>query len=115
MRDPLRPTTLEERLLIMELATRGWNDARIAAEVGRSVATIRKWRTRGKEGRHALASRMGRPRGSLVPHTRRERAIRTQVLRWREEHPGWGPKTLHAELARDPQFAAGPLPSRATL
>lgn len=111
-----RTTTLEERLLIGSLGTAGLPASEIAARVGCSVATVRKWRARGRQGPAALVSQMGRPRqGPLVPRTLRARELREAVRRWRQQHPGWGPKTLRAELARAPAFAAGPLPSRATL
>lgn len=116
MRMVTRTTTFAERCRIVELAADGWSDADIATHLGWSVAVVRKWRRRGQQGREALVSCRGRPRqGALVPHSLRDRALVAQVRRWREQHPRWGPKTLRAELARDPQFADGPLPSRATL
>ena len=39
-------------------------------------------------------------------------AVRARVLKWRRQHPGWGAKTLWAELATD---NIAPLPSRATI
>jgi transposase InsO family protein len=111
-----RPTTLEERLMIVELAQTGVPDAQIAQQLGWSVATVRKWRQRGRQGRAALVSRMGRARtGPVRAQSPRERALRETVLALRRQHPGWGPKTLVAELARDPYFAAGRRPSRATV
>ena len=116
MADVRRVTTFEERLLIVHLSEQGWTDPDIAARVGCRPATVRKWRTRGRQGREALVSHFGRPRtGAWQACSLRERTARAQVLRWREQHPGWGPKTLRAELARDPTWASGPLPSRATL
>jgi transposase len=111
-----RVTSLAERVRIGELAAQGWTTAKIAVHLGWSVATVRKWRQRAQQGWAALHSRMGRPRqGPLVPHSLRDRALRAQVRRWREQHPGWGPNTLRAELARDPAFAGSALPSPATL
>lgn len=56
-----RVTTLEERILINELADAGYTDPEIAEMVGWSRWTVRKWRRRGSHGRQALASKMGRP------------------------------------------------------
>lgn len=111
-----RQTTLEERLMIVNLAAQGCTDPEIAARLGWAVRTVRKWRCRGALGREALVSRFGRPRtGACVAESPRERMVREQVLRWRQQHPGWGPKTLRAELERQPDWACGRLPSRATL
>ena len=58
------PTTLQERLQILQWANAGLTDRQIARKTGRSMETVRKWRRRGTRcGREALASKMGRPRG----------------------------------------------------
>lgn len=116
MRTAGRMTTLEERITIVQLAQQGWSDAQIAAQLGWQRATVRKWRLRGQAGREALTSPLGRPaRGAWVPHTLRERTLQAALRQLRQEHPGWGPKTLLAELAREPLLAGGGLPSRATV
>ena len=116
MRSSGRMTTLEERVTIVELARNGWSDAQIAVHLGWREATVRKWRLRGRQGREALTSPLGRPaRGAWVPDTLRERTLRAVLRQQREAHPGWGPKTLLAELARAPEWAGCPLPSRATV
>ena len=63
-------TTFQERILISELAEGGHTDPEIAAYLGCSVWTVRKWRRRWlKLGRVGLSSRMGRPATgpALVP------------------------------------------------
>jgi transposase len=110
-------TTLQERLQILELSEAGFTDPSIAQKIGRSVWTVRKWRRRGtRSGRSALASHneMGRPhRGALC---RFPEAMSERLLRWRKAHPGWGPKTLLAELeasySREEELS---LPSRASI
>ena len=55
-------TTFQERLDITERATAGQSDTEIAAALGCSVWTVRKWRRIGqRHGRISLTSRMGRP------------------------------------------------------
>ncbi len=57
-----RETTLEERIEIGERWEAGQTDPEIAAAMGRSVWTVRKWRRKyQREGRSGLASHMGRP------------------------------------------------------
>ncbi len=58
-----RPTTLEERLAIVEGWKAGESDREIATALGLSRWTVRKWRRRYQRGgRSGLASSMGRPK-----------------------------------------------------
>jgi len=107
-----RTTTLEERTRILEWAEAGLTNKQIAQRMNLSVYTVRKWRRRARDGgRAALASTRGRPctgAMSTFPDP-----VRQQVLQWRRRHPGWGAKTLRAEL--EAAFAGATLPSRATI
>lgn len=109
-----RATSLETRMLIMEMATANHSDQHIADEVGYSVATVRKWRRRGqKQGRRGLVSTMGRPpTGALGSFPI---ALRKEVHHLRLAHPGWGPDTLVAELASNPLWRQKRRPSRASV
>jgi hypothetical protein len=56
---------------------------------------------------------MGRPaKGALssFPET-----VSTTLLRWHQEHPGWGPLTLRKELEQHPAFAGQRIPGQATI
>jgi hypothetical protein len=114
MRQRGQTTTFQTRLEITEYATTGLNDTQIAAAVGCSVWTVRKWRRRWlKLGRVGLRSQMGRPATGLVstfPHE-----LQDAILRLRTLHPGWGPATLLAALKTDPYWCDEPLPSRARI
>lgn len=56
------PTTIAERVTILERASAGETDAMIAASLGCSIWTVRKWRRRGQhQGRAGLIPRRGRP------------------------------------------------------
>ena len=109
-----KQTSMEERMRIWALAETGWNDKEIAATVGCTIATARKWRRRlQREGRTGLASQMGRPAsGALSGFAEHVQAAISQM---REAHPGWGPATLVAELRADPELEHAHLPSRATV
>ena len=96
-------TTLEERVQIGYLAEIGLTDPQIAEQIGWSVHTVRKWRRRYQRvGRTGLASTMGRARHGALSTFPAE--IRARLTVWREAHPGWGPKTLHAELRNAPKI-----------
>jgi transposase len=95
-----RPTSLEERLQIVTLSEGGLSDQAIAEKLGWSLSVVRKWRRRHrKEGRPGLSSIMGRPRkGAMSSYPEK---AREQIAQMRQQHPGWGPKTIHAELCRE--------------
>jgi len=107
-------TGIEERAQIVALWESGLNNRQISEQVGWSVGTVRKWRRRYREeGRSGLGSRMGRPcRGALTSYPEE---IRATIRRWREAHPGWGPKTLRAEMARHPAFVGQKIPGQASI
>ncbi len=107
-------TTLQERLEITERATAGESDSEIAAALGCSVWTVRKWRRRGQQqGRNGLRSQMGRP--TTGPLSTLPMGMRETILHLRRTHPGWGPDTLLAELRVDPRWKDHPLPSRSRI
>ena len=104
-----RRTTIEERVLICELSEIGHTDREIGEQMGWSRWTVRKWHRRGREGRKALASAMGRPATGILSTFL---AFIPETLKfWQEAHPGWGPKTLRAELKTDEHFKGQKLPS----
>jgi transposase len=105
-----RMTSLQDRIMIAQLAQRGYTDAQIAAETGWKIRTVRKWRRRAQQGgRKGLASKLGRPAtGALSSYPSQ---LRNTLRTWRAAHPGWGPKTLRAELEADPRFNRQRLPA----
>ncbi len=107
-------TAFHERLRIQELAQAGQTDRQIADALGWKRATIRKWRRLGQRaGPAALASAMGRPPTGVLSTF--APMVGQKLAAWRQGHPGWGPKTLRAQLEQDPTLVGVPLPSRATL
>lgn len=109
-----RKTTLKERIEIGERWEARQTDPEIAAAMGRSVWTVRKWRRKyQREGRSGLASRMGRPPTGALGQFPLE--IRDAVRAMRENHSGWGPLTIRTELEDDRRFAGMRLPSRSRI
>ncbi len=107
-------TTFQTRLEISEHAAAGLNDTQIAAVVGCSVWTVRKWRRRSrKRGRVGFTSHMGRP--ATGPVSTFPTALQEAILRLRTLHPGWGPATLLVALKMDASWCDQPLPSRACI
>lgn len=114
MRQRGQTTTFQTRLEISEQATAGLNDTQIAAMVGCSVWTVRKWRRRAlQQGRVGLTSRMGRP--ATGPVSTFPLQLKEAILHLRQLHPGWGPVTLLVALKTDAYWADQPLPSRAQI
>ena len=96
-------TSLAERIDIVESSAAGEVAWRISQRLGWRQPTIRKWRNRGRKlGRAGLVSHMGRPAKGALSSFPEE--ISTTLLRWRQEHPGWGPITLHKELEQHAAF-----------
>ncbi len=104
-----RMTTLQDRVTMDQMSRQGYTASQIAAEVGWAIPTVRKWRRRARrDGRKGLTSKMGRPAtGALSSYPVR---LRETLRSWRVAHPGWGPKTLCAELEADERFEGQRLP-----
>src|SRR3989442_1120158 len=97
-------TTFAEQVMLMERAAAGETDPLIAASLGCSVWTVRKWRRRAQhQGRSGLSSLRGRP--AKQPLSTIPPALRTAILAMRRAHPGWGPDTIMAELRSDPVWS----------
>jgi len=78
----------------------------VASRVGVSRQTVHAWLSRYESGGLAeLADRSHRPRSSPV---QMPAVVEAQVLEWRRQHPGWGPRRLLYELER---AEVAPLPS----
>jgi len=107
-------TTVVERVTILERATAGATDSMLAAALGCSIWTVRKWRRRGQHlGRPGLTPTLGRP--AKAPLSTIPPALRETILTLRRAHPGWGPTTILAELRADPAWCEQPLPSRSRI
>lgn len=109
-----RRTTLTERFEISQRVQTGQPDATIAEAMGLSRFTVRKWRrTAQRQGRAGLAPRLGRPPTGALGHF--PESVQQAIRQRRQTHPGWGPLTLHLELAADPPVPHAPIPSRSRI
>lgn len=109
-----KATSLVERVRISEMVNAGYKNKEIAAEVGWSIATVKKWRRRVvAKGRAGLASVMGRPvKGALSTFAE---AIPAHLKQWREVHPGWGPDVLVDQMQNDEAVCLLKQPSRSSV
>ena len=109
-----RMTSLQDRVTIDQMSQEGYTDSQIASDLGWAIPTVRKWRRQARRnGRKGLASRMGRPpAGALSSYPAR---LRETLRAWRDAHPGWGPKTLRAELEADERFKGRRLPALSSI
>ncbi len=83
------PTTVAERVSIVERASTGETDAMIATSLGCSIWTVRKWRRRGQHhGRAGLIPRRGRP--ATEPLGTVPQPLRDAILALRRAHPWLG-------------------------
>ena len=110
----MRTTSLQERVMILELSASGLSDSGIAERLGWSLATVRKWRRRGQgQGRCGLVSRLGRPpHGALSSFAG---SVRATLQTWRQQHPRWGPQTLVVQAGAAADLCGQRLPKRATV
>ena len=110
----MRTTSLQDRMMILELAASGLSDGVIAERLGWSLATVRKWRRRGQhQGRGGLASRMGRPAHGALSSFARD--VKDALRTWRQQHPRWGPQTLVVQAHQATDLSGQRLPKRATV
>jgi transposase len=108
----MKATNLQIRVRISEYSRSGLSDRRIAEMLKTSIHTVRKWRRKAQRG-EALNGSLGRPeRGALSSFSK---DVISLLERWRTAHPGWGAKTLRAELRN--WFSGIPtrLPSQASI
>ena len=107
-RPPLAPVE-KERIYRDKL--RGRTLPQIAADVGCSVATARKWWRHAREyGRSALQStHRGRPATGIL--SRFAPAVIIQALALKRAHRRWGPARVLVDLQRDPTLSGLALPS----
>ncbi len=105
-------TSYEQRIEMGGRAAAGENDRQIAAALGCSVWTVRKWRRAFQRlGRSGLVSHIGRPAQGALAASRP--TVRTDIERLRRQHPGWGAVPILDHLAHLTPEAVPDLPSRA--
>ena len=109
------PLTTAEKERIYAEKLRGRSLPAIAAALGCSPATVRKWwRFARDHGREAL-HHPRRGRGASGVLSRCAPVVKQQALALKQAHPAWGPDRVLGELLSDPALADLPLPSRRRL
>jgi transposase-like protein len=109
------PLTLAEKERLYAEKLRGRSLSTIAAELGCSRETARKWwRIARDHGRTAFQqARRGRAASGVL--SRFAPAVTSRALSLKREHPSWGPDRVLSELHCDATLRELRLPSRARL
>ena len=109
------PLSVAEREQIYQAKLRGLSLPEIAAELGCSPQTARKWWRRARDhGRAALAnSRPGRPASGILSHF--APSLIALALSLKRANPRWGAARVLLEVQQDPALLAVALPSRSRL
>jgi transposase len=107
----LELSVVEQRYnAVMEVLRDGHMVIEVAERYGVSRQAVHRWLRRYQQGGlDALADRSHRPR--RCPH-QLAAVVEARLCELRRAHPGWGPRRLGHELARQ---QITPLPSRATI
>ncbi len=108
-------TTLVQRREMLRLVEEeGATYAAVAAQVGVSFWTARKWIRRGKcHGAENLSSCYGRP--AKGPLGDEDALVRYRALRLKKKHPKWGAEYVRKKLGADPQLRGQEIPSASSI
>jgi hypothetical protein len=105
-----RPTTLQQRQEMMQMAQAGLSYREIALQVEVSFWTARKWVRRTRAGEWAkLVSVMGRPCSGPLAHC--HPLVRYLALRLKRQHPQWGAGYIVQKMTDHPVLCAHPRPA----
>ena len=104
-------SVMEQRYqAVMAVVQDGWRVVEVARRLGVSRQSVHNWIARYEQGGlAALADRSHRP--SSCPH-QTPAEIEAQVCELRRQHPGWGPRRIEHQLAKD---GLDPVPSRSSI
>jgi len=104
-------SVMEQRYqAVMAVVQDGWKVTEVAERIGVRRQTVHNWIARYEEGGlPALADRSHRPHGcahQIAPE------LEALICEIRRKHPGWGPKRIEHQLARQ---GVDPMPSVASI
>ena len=109
------PLTLAEKEWLYTEKLRGRSLSAIAADLGCSHQTARKWWRVGRDHGRTAFQQARRGRAATGVLSRFPPAVTSRALSLKREHPSWGPDRVQSELARDPILLGLRLPSRSRL
>jgi transposase len=104
-------SVMEQRYqAVMVVLQEGWKVAEVAERLEVSRQSVHNWISRYEQGGlAALADRSHRPRS--CPH-QTSPEIEVAICEMRRKHPGWGPRRIEHQLARE---GIDPVPSRSAI
>lgn len=105
-------TTPEQRQSFYTRHQQGATYQSIATHAGVSVACVRYWCRRQRDGGDCHSRYGGRPTGILKQF---DPLVRYRVLRLRLKHPRWGPRSMQANLKKQTGWRRRELPSQASI
>ena len=109
------PLTLAEKERLYAEKLRGRSLSTIAAELGCSRETARKWWRIARDHGRAAFQHPRRGRAATGVLSRFAPALTSRALTLKRDHPSWGPDRVQSELGRDPTLVGLRLPSRSRL
>ena len=109
------PLTLAEKERLYAAKLSGRSLASIAAELGCSYQTARKWWRQARDHGRSAFQQARRGRAATGVLSRFAPAVTARALLLKREHPTWGPDRVQSELQRDPSLRELRLPSRSRL
>jgi transposase-like protein len=109
------PLTLAEKQRLYAAKIQGRSLPSIAAELGCSPETARKWWRVARDHGRAAFHQARRGRSATGVLSRFPPAVTQQALALKRAHPTWGPDRVLADLRRDQTLTGLPLPSRSRL
>jgi transposase InsO family protein len=109
------PLTLAEKQHLYASKIQGRSLPSIAAELGCSPETARKWWRLARDHGRAAFHQARRGRAATGVLSRFSVAVTSRALTLKHEHPSWGPDRVLTDLQHDPTLTGLPLPSRSRL
>jgi transposase InsO family protein len=109
------PLTLGEKERLYAAKIQGRSLPSIAAELGCSPETARKWWRLARDHGRAAFHQARRGRAATGVLSRFSAAVTSRALSLKREHPSWGPDRVLTDLQHEVTLTGLPLPSRSRL
>lgn len=109
------PLSQAEKERIYTGKMKGQTETELAAELGCSVETVRKWWKRGRKSGLEGFRRPRRGRSAKGMLSQFDERVAEKAKELKEKHRGWGADRVRIELADDPELVGLRLPGRSRL